>query len=458
MISTKSHVSRRLVLRGLSSSLALPLLDAMIPAHTLLRRTAAAAPPRFVAIEMVHGAAGSTALGRLRHYWSPAEEGRDFGFTRTLDPLAPLRDYVTVISDTELKNAMSLAPVESGDGADHARSSAVFLTAAHPKLTAGSDIQAGPSLDQLVAAHWGRATRVPSLQLCIEDPQPPPGPCGNGYNCWYTSTISWASPTRPLPMERRPRLIFERLYRPGVATGLVTASGARGSILDEVSHDRRRLRGALGAADRIEVDAYLDEIRAVERRIQKSERSRAAADPGAELDSSASVPESFDEHADLLFELQRLAFKADITRVCAFKMGADRSARVYPASGIVTPFHTASHHREDPERIEAFAALNRYHVSAVARFLHALRATADGDGNLLDRAAVLYGSPMGDSHVHDHRFLPLFVAGGANGRLGGNRHVRCPEGTPMANVLLTLGRRLGLSIDRIGDSTGEVPV
>jgi hypothetical protein len=202
------------------------------------------------------------------------------------------------------------------------------------------------------------------------------------------------------------------------------------------------------------MDTYLDEIRAVERRIQEIERRRAPAPAGP--DSSASVPDSFDEHVDLLFELQRLAFKADITRVCAFKMGADRSARVYPASGIVTPFHAASHHREDPAKIEAFAALNRYHVSSVARFLQGLRDTRDGNGNLLERAAVLYGSPMGDSHVHDHQFLPLFVAGGANGRIGGNRHVRCPEGTPMANVLLTLARRLGLPIDRIGDSTGEV--
>jgi len=456
MISTKSHVSRRSVLRGLSSSIALPLLDAMIPAHTLLRRTAAVSPPRFVAIEMVHGAAGSTALGRLRHYWSPVQEGRDFDFTRTLEPLEPLRQHVTVISDTELKNAMSLAPVESGDGADHARSSAVFLTAAHPKLTAGSDIQAGPSLDQLVAERWGQATRLASLQLCIENPQLPSGSCGNGYSCWYTSTISWASPVRPLPMERSPRSIFERLYRDGVASDPLQRSAARGSILDEVSRDRGRLRRAVGSADRIDVDTYLDEIRAVERRIQEIERRGAATDARAEPDSSASVPESFDEHVDLLFELQRLAFKADITRVCAFKMGADRSARVYAASGIATPFHAASHHREDPEKIDAFATLNRYHVSAVARFLEGLKDTRDGNGNLLERAAVLYGSPMGDSHVHDHQFLPLFVAGGANGQIRGNRHIRCPEGTPMANVLLTLARRLGLSIDRIGDSTGEV--
>jgi hypothetical protein len=447
MISTKSHVSRRSVLRGLSTSIALPLLDAMIPAHTWLRKTAAMSSARFVAIEMVHGAAGSTALGRLRHYWSPVKEGRDFDFTRTLEPLESLREHVTVISDTELKNAMSLAPVENGDGADHARSSAVFLTAAHPKLTAGSDIQAGPSLDQLVARHWGRETRVPSLRLCIENLRQPSATCGNGYSCWYTSTISWASPTRPLSMERSPRLIFEQLYGKGVA---------RGSILDEVSHDRGRLRQAVGLADRADLDIYLDEIRAVEVRIQAIERRGANADAGGEADSSASVPESFDEHADLLFELQRLAFKADITRVCAFKMGADRSARVYGASGILTPFHAASHHREDPDKIDAFATLNRYHVSSVARFLQKLRDTRDGDGNLLERAAVLYGSPMGDSHVHDHRSLPLFVAGGANGRIRGNTHVRCPEGTPMANVLLTLARRLGLPIDRIGDSTGEV--
>jgi hypothetical protein len=322
----------------------------MIPAHTLLRRTAAVSPTRFVAIEMVHGAAGSTAVGRARNYWSPVREGRDFDFTYSLKPLEPLRGYVTVISDTELKNAMSLAPLETGDGADHARSSAVFLTAAHPKLTAGPDIQAGPSIDQLLAARWGHETRLPSLQLCIEDLEALPDECGNGYSCWYTSTISWASPTRPLPVERNPRLIFERLF--GTRSAMVSAGhqSASASILDDISGDLTRLRGRLGSADSVDVDDFLEEVRAVERRIQEIESPRARA----------------------------------------------------------------------------------------------------------DRAAVLYGSPMGDSHVHDHRFLPLFVAGRANGRIKGNLHLRCAEGTPMANMLLTLAHRLGLELERIGDSTGDV--
>jgi Protein of unknown function (DUF1552) len=459
MISVKRHLSRRTILRGLSTSIALPLLDAMVPAHTLLRKTAAAAPTRFLAIEMVHGAAGSTAIGRTKNYWSPVKEGRDFDFTYTLAPLEPLRDYLTVISDTELKNAMSLVPVESGDGADHARSSAVFLTAAHPKLTAGEDIQAGPSIDQLIAARWGGKTRWPSLQLCIEDPQALSGECGHGYSCQYTSTISWASPTRPLPMERSPRAIFERLFGRDSAGAATRRPPTTASALDETSDNLRSLRRRLGGADRGRVADYLDEIRAVERRIQEGESRRAVVDArGASSPASASVPDSFDEHADLLFELQRLALRADLTRVCAFKMGADRSARVYPESGITTPFHAASHHREDPQKIEAFATLNRYHVNTVARFLRRLRDTSDADGNLLDRAAVLYGSPMGDSHVHDHRFLPLFIAGRANGRITGNRHVRCAEGTPMANVLLTLAHTFDLDIDRIGDSTGEVAI
>jgi Protein of unknown function (DUF1552) len=257
-------------------------------------------------------------------------------------------------------------------------------------------------------------------------------------------------------MQRSPRAIFEQLFGNVSPIGAVERRGTGESLLDDISNGLASLRRRLGPDDRTRVSEYMEETRAVERRIQHVESRNSRTDPKVRVGPVMSVPESFDEHVDLLFELQRLAFRADITRVCSFKMGADRSTRVFPESGIATPFHVLSHHREDPQKVEAFATLNRYHVGTVARFLQRMRNTIDGEDSLLDSAAVLYGSPMGDSHVHDHRFLPLFVAGRANGQIKGNMHVRCAEGTPMANMLLTLAHKLGLGIDRIGDSTGEI--
>jgi hypothetical protein len=451
MFITKSHLSRRTVLRGLGVSLGLPFLDSMVPAQTRLHRTAAIPKPRFVAIEMVHGAAGSTTIGRANNYWSPAQEGRNFAFTETLKPLEPLRDYITVVSNTELHNAMSLVPDEDGPMADHARSSAVFLTAAHPKRTENEDIRSGPSIDQIYAQHVGRETRLPSMQLCIEN-NSVSGGCGYGYSCAYTHTISWSSPTTPLPMEQSPRRVFQRMFGAEEQGSSVARTG---SILDALPDAVVRLKQRLGITDRSRLAEYLDDVRALEKRIQKVENQNATGQR-ALVDAPLSVPDSFDAHLDLMFDLQRLALQCDITRVVSFKMGMDRSQRVYPESGITTPFHTLSHHRESPEKIEEFARLNQYHVGKVAAFLDDLRNTHDGDGNLLDHSVVLYGSPMGDSHVHEHRFLPLFLAGKANGAFHGNSHVLCPVDTPMANVLLTVTRKLGVDIDRIGDSTGEV--
>ncbi len=451
MIVVRKQLSRRTVLRGMGVSMALPLLDAMVPALSPLRRTAAAPRTRFTAIEMVHGAAGSTEFGRARHYWSPVEDGKHFALTPTLQSLGPLREHVTIISNTDLQNAMSLTPVESGDMADHARSSAVFLTAAHPRMTDGSDIQAGPSIDQLYAQRVGGETRLPSMQLCIEPPHALSGACGHAYSCAYSNTISWASPTRPLEMERDPRVVFNRLFG--------SISGDH-SILDALAASAGTLTRQLGAADRGRVNAWLEEVREIEQRIERVEqRNRDTSGPPRELtDAPGGVPDSFDEHVRLMFDLQLLAFKADITRVFSFKLGTDRSQRLYPESGVTSPFHTLSHHREAPEKIEEFARLNQYHVSTVAYFLDRLRQTPDGDGTLLEHALVLYGSPMGDSHVHAHTFLPLFLAGRANGALAGGQHLRCAPGTPMANVLLTLAHKLNVDVDRIGDSTGEVAI
>jgi len=459
MFITKKRLSRRTVLRGLGASLTLPFLDSMAPAQTPLSKTAAPPRARLVAIEMAHGAAGSTVIGKAQNYWSPIKEGANFEFTQTLRSLEPFRKYVTVISDTDLHNAISLSPDEEGPMADHARSSSVFLTAAHPKRTEGADIQSGPSIDQLYAQRYGHETPLASIQLCIEDLGSLSGNCGYGYSCAYTNTISWASPTAPLPMERAPRMAFERLFAYGATKaerGL--RRQANRSILDTITDKTARLREQLGHGDRSLFSGYLDYVREVERRIQKVEKDNSSGQAQAAPEAPLSVPDSFEEHVRLMFDLQVLAFMADITRVSSFKMGVDRSSRVYSESSVKSPFHALSHHRQDPEKLKEFARLNEYHVSQVAYFLDRLRNTPDGDGNLLDHSVVLYGSPMGDSHVHEHKFLPIFLAGRANGQLKGGLHLRCAPGTPMANLLLTLMHKLGVDVDRIGDSTGEIAI
>lgn len=457
MFITKKHISRRTLLRGMGVSLALPLLDSMAAAQTPLRKTAAAPKTRLTAIEMVHGAAGSAVIGEAKHYWSPVKTGADFEFTQTLQSLEPFREYVTIITNTDLHNAMSLSPAE--EGADHTRSSAVFLTAAHPKMTEGSDILLGPSLDQIYAQKVGGDTPLPSIQLCIEDVGSLSGACGYGYSCVYANTISWASPTTPLPMERNPRAAFEQLFGDDSAPAERQArQQANRSILDLVLQETARLQKDLPPGDRNRLNEYLEDVREVERRIQKIEKYNSSGEARALPEAPIGVPDSFEEHVKLMFDLQVLAFMTDVTRVSAFKMGRDVSARVYPESGVKTPFHALSHHGENPARIEEFARLNQYHVSKVAYFLDRLRNTPDGDGNLLDHSLVLYGSPMGDSHVHEHKRLPLFLAGHANGKFKGNLHLRCAPDTPMANVLLTLLHRLGVDSSHIGDSTGDVEI
>lgn len=353
---------------------------------------------------------------------------------------------------------MSLVPEEDGPMADHARSSAVFLTAAHPKMTVESDVEAGPSFDQIYAQHCAEDTRIASLQICIEDLNLLSGVCGHRYSCAYTNTISWAGPTKPLLMERAPRTIFERLFGDGATEEALKRKNGNRSVLDGSRENVARLQRLLGTSDRQRVNEFLDYARAVESRIQLIEQRNLNSIDRELANAPLSVPDSFDEHVDVMFDLQILAFMADITRVSSFKMGLDRSPRVYPASGVSMPFHALSHHRETPEKIEEFSRLNRYHVSKVASFLERLRKTPDGDGSLLDHSVVVYGSPMGDSHIHEHKFLPLFLAGHANGLLHGNTHVRCDRETPMANVWLTLLRKLGVSLERIGDSTGEIAI
>jgi hypothetical protein len=437
-------------------TMALPFLEAMLPAQTPERKSAAASRTRLCAIEMVHGSAGSTAEGTTKNYWSPAKVGKDFEITPILRSLAPHQEYLTIVSHTDLKSAEAFTAPEAG--ADHTRSSAAFLTGAHAKMTEGSDIFNAASMDQIYAQKFGQDTPIPSIQLCIEDVGSLTGACGYGYSCVYANTISWANATTPLPMERDPRVAFERLFGDGATPEeRIARRQADRSILDEIMEKVDRLQKGLGAADRVRLSDYLDDVREIERRIQNAEKhnlKEGAALPSAPI----GVPDSWKEHVKMMFDLQVLAFRTDVTRVSAFKMGRDVSSRVYTESDVKTPFHSLSHHGENTDKLEEFMRLNRFHVDQVAYFIDKMKNTPDGDGNLLDHSLVFYGSPMGDGSIHNHLRIPLFIAGKANGQLKGNWHTLCPDGTPTANLWLTMLRKLGVDIELIGDSTGEVSI
>ena len=454
MFITGKHLSRRTVLRGMGVTIALPFLEAMRPARAAL---AAAAPrTRFVAIEMVHGSAGATAFGASKHLWSPAAAGRGFDLAPTsLTPLEPYRDYLTIISNTDVKNAEACVPPEIGG--DHFRSSAVFLTQAHPRQTQGSDVRVGTSLDQYYAKLAGPDTPIPSMQLCIENVDAAGG-CSYGYSCVYTDSISWASPEEPLPMIRDPRVVFDQLFGVGATPEERAERRAEDrSILDWIAGSVARLNRELGAADRARLSDYLDDVREIERRIQKVEAFNASGEPRELPGAPVGVPDSFEEHVRLMFDLQALAFASDITRVFAFKLGRDASNRVYPESGVKFAFHSASHHQEREERITDYAKINKYHVGMVPYFLEKLKALKDSDGNsLLENTLVLYGSPMGNSNVHNHKRCPLFLAGHAGGRVRGGVHIRTADETPMANAMLAVAHALGMDMDSFGDSTGAL--
>lgn len=453
---TKKHVSRREVLRGMGAVLALPLLDAMIPAQTALSKTGASPRSRLCCIEIVHGAAGSTGQGTSKHYWAPEKEGRDFELSQSLEPLAAYRDYLTVVTYTDLHPATAYSSAE--EGADHFRSSSVYLTAAHPKMTLGSDYFVGTSMDQLYAQQFGQDTPLPSLQLCIEMVEAS-GACDYAYACLYADTISWASPTTPLPMTPDPRMAFENLFGDGATPEeRRERQKVNRSILDRISQDVAQLRKNLGPSDRSRLNSYLENVREIERRIQRIEKYNSSGEPRQLPTAPLGMPDSYEEHVKLMFDLQVLAFMTETTRVSTFKMSRDVSERIFPESGVKSPFHPCSHHGENPLRVAEFAKLNRYHVSLIPYFLEKLKNTPDGDGNLLDHSMILYGSPMGDGNVHNHKRLPLFLAGHANGALKGNLHLKCPDGTPMANLLLTMLHKLGVNVQSFGDSTGELAI
>jgi hypothetical protein len=453
MFLTQKHISRRTVLKGAGVTVALPLLEAMIPARTALAAIAAGRV-RLACIEMVHGSAGATTYGAAKNMWSPAAVGRDFDLTpSSLAPLEPFREHVTIISNTDVKNAEAFTAPEIGG--DHFRSSAVFLTQAHPRQTKGSNVYSGTSLDQYYAQRFGQETAIPSMQLCIESVDQAGG-CSYGYSCVYTDTISWASATQPLPMIRDPRTAFDQLFGVGATPEERAARRLEDrSILDTINAAVARLRRDLGASDRARLSAYLDEVREVERRIQKVEVQNRSGEPRELPGAPVGVPDSFSEHVKLMFDLQVLAFAADTTRVFSFKLGRDASSRAYPESGVKTGFHPASHHQEREDRITEFAKINRYHIGLVPYFLEKLQSTADGERTLLDNTLVLYGSPMGNSNVHNHKRCPLFLAGHGGGKLRGGLHLKADDGTPMANVMLSMLHMLGLDeLNSFGDSTG----
>jgi hypothetical protein len=449
---TKRHIPRRTVLKGLGASIALPLLDAMTPAATaaarhLPRKT------RLVAMEMVHGAAGSTKFGAEKNLWSPSAMGAGFDLGPTsLVALEPYRDYLTIVSNTDVRNAEAFTPPEIGG--DHFRSAAVFLTQAHPHQTQGSDLNAGTSLDQIYAQMVGNETPIPSLQLCIENVDQAGG-CFYGYSCAYTDSISWGSPSQPLPMVRDPRLVFDQLFGVG-ATAEARALRRRRdrSILDWVTESVNSLKSTLGAADQSRLTGYLDDVREIERRIQKVEAYNASGDPRELPGAPIGVPDDYEEHVKLMFDLQVMAFASDLTRVVAFKLSRDVSNRVYKAAGVSTGFHIASHHQDRDERILEFAKINKYHVSLLPYFMQKLQATQDGESSLLDQSLLIYGSPMGNPNVHNHKRCPLFFAGHASGALKGNLHLKAADGTPMANAMLASLQALGVETASFGDSSG----
>jgi hypothetical protein len=445
MFITKKHISRRTVLRGAGAALSLPFLDAMVPAATALAQTAAAPKPRFVGCFVPHGMAPG--------YWVPQTEGALAGelpFNWT--PLEPFRDQTVILSGLHSRSA---EPPPGVTGADHWVASA-FLCANKPKKTAGADVYNGTTIDQIIAQKIGQENLMPSMQLAVEDPGANSSNCGEGYSCAYTNSISWSTPTTPLPMELNPQLVFERMFGSG---GTAEERAARRqddrSILDSLLGSLNRFKTGLDPADRLRMDAYAQDVREIERRLQIAAKATAAVPSNTGL--PVGVPESFDEHIKLHFDLLAMALRADITRVATMLFARDLTIRSYPESGVTVAFHAGSHHGENEKRKAEYAILNRYHISMLAYFVDKLAKTQDGDGTLLDHSLVLYGSNMGNSNQHRHEDVPHVLVGGANGKLQGDRHLAYPTMTiPTGNLLLSLLDRFDIHQDSIGDSTGRL--
>ncbi|MFM8337087.1 MAG: DUF1552 domain-containing protein [Opitutaceae bacterium] len=429
---------RRTFLRDAGATLALPLLDAMIPAATAATRTALRPVRRLGYVFM--------PMGCDQSRWTPSgTDGRLGELSPILRSLEPVKDKLTVLTNLELRNAYP---------GSHATSNAAFLSAAKAKQTESSDYYLGTTADQVAAQQIGRETRLPSLELSMDMMQTT-GQCDNGFACVYQNNLSWSSPTTPLPSEAHPRVVFERLFgEGGGAEERRAALRKRASLLDWVGEDIARLRRELGSGDRARVDGYLETVREVERRIQRAE-AELGERPLPDLDRPPGVPASYAEHARLMFDLQVLAMQGDVTRVCTFQLARETSNRTYPEIGVSDPHHPLSHHGNDPDKIARMAKINAFHVSLFAYYLERLKATPEGDGSLLDHSLLLYGSGIGNPNLHDHTNLPVIVAGGAAGGMRGGRHLRYEQPTPLANVHLALLDKVGVRLDRFGDSSGR---
>jgi len=444
MFITKKHISRRTVLRGAGAALALPFLDAMIPAGSA-QSTATRRPLRFVGLFVPHGMAPG--------WWVPTKEGSGFEYPFCWKPLEPYRDHVVLMSGL---HSTSAEPPPGVTGADH-WVAAAFLCAEKPKKTAGADVRAGETIDQIIAKKIGRETLLPSMEFAVEDPGANSSNCGEGYSCVYTNTIAWSSPTKPLPMELNPQVVFERMFGDGGSPEERAARRERNlSILDSLAPKIAGLRKEFGPGDRVRLDDYAENIREIERRLEIARNASSVAPENLEV--PVGIPQSFDLHIKLQFDLLALAFRADLTRVGTLLFGRDLTNRTYPESESPrTSFHGGSHHGEDPARIEGFSKINQYHVKMLAYFIDNLRRTNDGDGTLLDHSLVLYGSNMGNPNQHLHYDVPHALIGGANGQLKGDRHLAYPSKTvPTGNLLLSVLDFYGIHQESIGDSKGRL--
>ncbi|MGE3507987.1 MAG: DUF1552 domain-containing protein [Vicinamibacterales bacterium] len=445
MVITKQAIPRRTILRGLGTALALPWLDAMVPALTALAKTPATPAPRF----SITYAGNGVAPG----FFEPAVEGAAYELTPILQPLAPYRHRALVLSGIDNPIAEALEGEPRGG---HGRIPAAFMSGVHCKPTVGGDFRAGTSIDQIFAAHYGHETQLASLELTTESPEFG-GSCDTGFACVYTNTLAWKGPTTPLPMQNNPRIVFERLFGDGGSTDVAVRLArlkARASVLDSVLEKTAALNGRLGADDRSKLDDYLQSVRETERRIQKAEEQSDRELPVVE--QPAGVPDTFEEHAKMMFDLQVLAFQADLTRVSTFMLARELSGRAFPKIGVSEGFHALSHHSDNAEKIQQLAKINVHLMGLFVDFLDRLHNTQDGDGSLLDHAILLYGSGLGNANLHEPKRLPLIVAGGGGGQIRGGRHVRFPSGTILSNLHVALLHKLGVPVSSVGDSTGPL--
>ena len=442
MIAVKKAISRRTVLRGMGTAVALPLLDAMVPALTAQVKTPARAVRRLGVVYHPNGV--------IYENWLPKGVGRDFTLSRTLAPLAPFRDQLIVVTGLSSHQAEAL-----GDGGgDHSRASGSYLTGVHVKKS-DSVVENGVSMDQIAARSFEKETQLSSLQLTADD-NSLVGSCDVGYSCAYSSTLSWRTPTLPLMAENNPRVVFERLFGSSDSTDArVRESRLRQdrSILDSVTSRVKQLQQKLGPTDNTKLSDYLESLRDTERRIQKAEEQRTKQGPDVEQPSG--VPDGFEPHVQLLYDLQVLAYQSDLTRVITFMYGREQTGRTYPEIGISEPHHPLTHHQNDAEKMERCTRIQLYHVALFAAYLEKLRATPDGDGSLLDHVMLLYGGGISNSDRHTHGPLPTLLVGGGAGALKGGRHLVYPQDTPLTNLQLTLLDRLGVPAEKLGDSTGQ---